>query len=93
MTKEEFSTIDKNLILILDIREDDEVVDLPCLPGALHIPMSRLLPEIEIETIPKDRKVVTVCYSGGRCHGVNQALAAHGYEVDMLEGGMSELSR
>lgn len=93
MTKDELAVIDKNTITLLDIREDDEVADLPCLPGALHVPMSRLMPEIQRRAIPDDKKIITICFSGGRCHGVNRMLSTHGYDVDYLEGGMCEINR
>lgn len=93
MTKEEFAIINKSNILVLDIREEEEVRDLPCIPGAIHIPISRLMPEIQRRALPEGKKIITVCYSGGRCHGVNRVLSAHGYEVDYLEGGMCEIYR
>lgn len=89
MKKEELENIDFNKVLLIDIREDEELLEMPSIEGAAHIPMGKIIKEAEDGNLPKDKKIVTVCRSGGRCQIVNTELAALGYEVDFLEGGMS----
>ncbi len=88
MTKEELKTITQDDYMLVDIREDSELIQLPSLPGAIHIPLQQLLLLAEDEQLPKDKLIVTVCYSGGRCYPVNHILKDLGYQVDLLEGGM-----
>ena len=89
MTREELKTTAKDDYILIDIREDAELIQLPALPGAIHIPMQQLLVLAEDEQLPRDKLIVTVCYSGGRCHPVNHRLKDLGYQVDLLEGGMA----
>ncbi len=89
--KEELQNIDTNKIMLVDIRENEELLQLPSIDGATHIPMGRIIKEAEDGNLPKDKKIVTICRSGGRCKIVNAELNLLGYEVDLLEGGMSGL--
>lgn len=70
---------------LLDVREDDEW-EAGHAPDAIHIAMG-LVPD-QVDRIPDDRTVVCVCRVGGRSGAVAQALAAAGYEVRNLDGGM-----
>jgi len=88
MTKEELSNLDKDKVLLVDIREDYELQDKPPLPEAIHIPMGEIIKKAEGGELPKDKKIITVCRSGGRCQIVNSTLKQLGYDVDLLEGGM-----
>jgi sulfur dioxygenase len=88
MTKEELLKTGGDKILIVDIREEEELVTSPSIPGAVHIPMGKIIREAEDGRLPHDKKIVTVCRSGGRCQMVNHELRELGYDVDWLEGGM-----
>lgn len=91
MTKDELNDIDKDKVLLVDIREPEELTITPTVPGAINIPMSNLSEVIGTPALPQDKKIVTICRSGGRCFMVNQVLKAHGYDVDYLEGGVISL--
>lgn len=93
MTKEELLNINLDEILLIDIREDDEVSAVPSISGAVHIPMARLIEEANQDILPKNKKVVTICRSGGRCQIVNEVLSEKGYDVDYLEGGMNSFNQ
>jgi len=88
MTKKEFEQANKDEIVVIDIREPEELIMLPSIPGAVNIPMGQILQAVENGELPKDKMIVTVCRSGGRCFVVNDELAARGYNVDYLEGGL-----
>ncbi len=91
MTKEKFLELNPTEVLIVDIREDGEVAVNPGPAGAAHIPMQIFADYIGDGTIPKDKKVITVCHSGGRCMMIHQHLLDHGYDADYLEGGVMGL--
>ena len=91
MTKEELLHINPNEILLLDIRTDDEVKAIPCIDSAQHMPMRTVINEVNSGELPKDKKIVTICHSGGRCMMLHQFLLEHGYQADYLEGGIISL--
>jgi rhodanese-related sulfurtransferase len=70
---------------LLDVREDHEWQQLH-VPGARHIPMSRL--QSEWETLPRDRPVLVLCAVGGRSQAVARFLAAQGYEASNIVHGI-----
>jgi DMSO/TMAO reductase YedYZ molybdopterin-dependent catalytic subunit/glyoxylase-like metal-dependent hydrolase (beta-lactamase superfamily II) len=71
--------------LLLDVREPDEW-------RAQHAPTAMLVPMGTVRTrlpeLPRDRKVVVVCRSGGRSAAVTDALRAWGFDAVNLSGGM-----
>jgi rhodanese-related sulfurtransferase len=77
----------KNGALLVDVRENDEVVQLGYdVPNLLHIPLTQF--EERFQEIPKDKPVVLVCKSGGRSLRAAGFLVNHGYEnvVNMKHG-------
>lgn len=56
-------------------------------PAARHIPLDAI--GTRHRELPKDRPVVTVCRSGARSANAARRLAAAGYEVANLRGGMT----
>ncbi len=80
---------DKEKTLLVDIRETNELKMLPPIDGAIHIPLSTFGNAINTPLLPQDKKIITICHSGGRCLMVNQTLQSLGYDVDYLEGGMA----
>lgn len=73
--------------LLVDVRENDEVAELAYdVPNLLHIPLTQF--EERFQEIPKDKKVVMVCKSGGRSLRAAGFLVNHGYEnvVNMQHG-------
>ncbi len=70
---------------LLDVREDDEW-QAGHVPGAVHIPMSGLLPRIA--EVPKEGDVVVMCKVGGRSAQVTAYLMQQGWtNVRNLDGG------
>jgi rhodanese-related sulfurtransferase len=71
---------------LLDVREDDEWA-AGHIAGAVHIPMSGLLPRVA--EVPRDRDVVVVCKVGGRSAQVTAYLLQQGWpSVRNLDGGV-----
>jgi rhodanese-related sulfurtransferase len=71
---------------LLDVREDDEWA-AGHIDGAVHIPMSGLLPRVA--EVPKDRDVVVVCKVGARSAQVTAYLRQQGWSmVRNLDGGV-----
>lgn len=75
-------------VRILDVREGEEFAGSETLPGAENMPMGKVFLEATKGTLPKDRKIVTVCKTGGRCEIVARELKKKGYDIDHLEGGL-----
>lgn len=89
MKIDDLHNLDQDKVLLVDIREPQELAVEPSIPGAINIPMSTILQEVERGNLPMDKTIVTICRSGARCHVVNAELRARGFITDMLEGGMN----
>ena len=59
-------------------------------PGRLVIPMGQVL--ARTSDLPRDRKIVVVCRSGGRSAAVTDSLLSCGFDAVNLAGGMSAWS-
>jgi rhodanese-related sulfurtransferase len=93
----------KEKILIVDVREMDEVAEMPLLSGVayyVNLPMSviQMLPKEEVkERFEKlsagagvkldEMRVILSCRSGARSGAVQAELARDGIETENLEGG------
>jgi rhodanese-related sulfurtransferase len=80
-------------VLVLDVREADEYARGERIEGAQNMPMGRVFVEAKKGTLPKDRKIVAVCQTGGRCEIVARELRAKGYDIEHLEGGIEGWKR
>jgi rhodanese-related sulfurtransferase len=60
-------------------------------PFALHVQLTDLA--ARMHRLPKGRPVVVVCRSGSRSRSACRSLAAAGYDVVNLRGGMASWSR
>jgi rhodanese-related sulfurtransferase len=69
--------------LLLDVREDDEWREGHP-PGAHHLPLGRLRPEV----LPPGRPVYCICRSGNRSGRAVEALTAAGIDARNVTGGM-----
>ncbi|NPB08494.1 MAG: rhodanese-like domain-containing protein [Aquificae bacterium] len=81
-------------IVLLDIRTPQEmsVVGITY-RNALQIPMNELFKEENLKKIPRDKKVIVVCRSGGRALVATVALRSVGFNnVYVLKGGISKLA-
>ena len=70
---------------LLDVREPEEWLAGRA-PAATHIPLGDLA--AQLDDLPKDRKIVIVCRSGGRSGVATDALVQRGYDAVNLGGGM-----
>jgi rhodanese-related sulfurtransferase len=70
---------------LLDVREPDEWAAGRA-PAAVHIPIGQVI--AQLDRLPADRPVVTVCRMGGRSNAVAVALNQRGYHALNLAGGM-----
>lgn len=71
--------------LLLDVREDDEW-EAGHAVAAVHVALGRL--GTEAGGLPRDRRIVAVCRSGGRSERAARALRGAGYDAVNLAGGM-----
>ena len=76
-------------VTILDVREQDEFdAGEGGIEGSQNIPMGQVFVEAQQGNLPKDKKIITVCKTGGRCEVVARELKEKGYDIEHLEGGM-----
>jgi rhodanese-related sulfurtransferase/glyoxylase-like metal-dependent hydrolase (beta-lactamase superfamily II) len=71
--------------LLLDVREPDEW-SAGHAPDAVFVPMKEV--RARQSELPKDRRIVTICRSGGRSAAVTEALNAWGFDSVNLAGGL-----
>lgn len=78
-------------ILLLDVREKEEVEQSgEKIEGSQNMPMGRVFLEATKGNLPKDKKIVAICKTGGRCGIVARELSQKGFDIDSLEGGIDE---
>ncbi len=70
---------------MLDVRQPDEYRQ-GHISGAELIPLGELTQKMR--RIPKDREIICVCHSGNRSSVAARQLAAAGYKVSNMRGGM-----
>ncbi len=75
---------------LLDVRQPEEYKQ-GHISGAELIPLGEL--GQKMRRIPKDREVICVCHSGNRSSVAARQLAAAGYKVSNLRGGMISWER
>lgn len=82
----------KNGALLIDVREKEEVAEIAFnVPNSLHIPLSEF--EEKYTQIPKDKKIVLACKSGGRSLRATAFLINNGYPSDRVVNMKFGLSR
>jgi rhodanese-related sulfurtransferase len=72
-------------VQLVDVRLDDEW-EAGHIAGAKHIPLDSL--STRADEIDRSQPVVLYCRSGDRSGGAADALAASGWEVESMEGGL-----
>ncbi|MGY1825699.1 rhodanese-like domain-containing protein [Blastococcus sp. SYSU DS0541] len=77
---------DRTEAVLLDVREADELAE-GRIAGSTHIPLGQLT--ARAFELDRRRPVITVCRSGGRSSQAAALLAAQGYDVANLAGGMT----
>lgn len=74
-------------VILVDVREDEEFAE-EHIPGALHLPLSRLDP-ITLHFAANGRRVVLHCLSGGRSAKAGACLRSAGHmDIAHLRGGL-----
>ena len=76
--------------VVVDVRQHNEW-RAGRIRGAVHIPLHELA--AQIDRMPRDRTLITVCRSGHRSAAAARALHRVGYEVENLRGGMMQWAR
>jgi rhodanese-related sulfurtransferase len=79
-------TADRTEAVLLDVREATELAG-GRIAGSTHIPLGQLA--ARAFELDRSRPVITVCRSGGRSSQAARFLAAQGYDVTNLDGGMT----
>ncbi|HEX6252322.1 MAG TPA: molybdopterin-synthase adenylyltransferase MoeB [Gemmatimonadaceae bacterium] len=77
-------------VMLLDVREDVEW-RIGHISGARLVPL-RSLPSA-LGTLPVEREIVVYCHHGTRSRAATELLAANGYRVSNLVGGIDRWSR
>jgi rhodanese-related sulfurtransferase len=72
--------------LVLDVRQPEEFREAH-IQGAKLVPLGNL--KSSLSDLPKEREIVCVCASGSRSSSATKMLAAEGYQVINMQGGMS----
>jgi|GEM_PF-3849891 len=76
-------------IVLLDVRQPEEWADY-AIPGAMLVPLARLLDELPKLGLPKDRQVICICRSGRRSSMAAEFLRKEGFQALNMEGGMRQ---
>jgi len=85
LTPEQAQAKAKAGALILDVRTPLERQEAK-IPGSQALPLDRLA--AEWEKLPKDREIICQCRSGSRSATAARFLAAKGFKVYNLQGGI-----
>ena len=71
--------IAKGDVVVLDVREPNELVETGTVKGAIHIPLGQL--ESRLGELPKDKVILTACRSGGRASRALTLLESKGFKT------------
>ena len=69
----------KGDVVILDVREDSELVETGTVKGAIHTPLGQL--ETRLGELPKDKVILTACRGGGRASRALALLESKGFKT------------
>ena len=69
----------KGDVVVLDVREDSELVETGTVKGAIHIPLGQL--ETRLGELPKDKVILTACRGGGRASRALALLESKGFKT------------
>lgn len=72
---------------ILDIRKKDDFTE-NSIEGSIHSEWKDVFDFIEGDALPRDKKIIVVCYSGQSAGQVTAILKLLGYDACSLLGGM-----
>ena len=77
---------DPDNTVLLDVREVPEL-QMAAVEGATHIPMGEI--EARIGELDKSKSILCMCHHGGRSAMVANFLAAQGFDVYNVAGGIN----
>ena len=69
----------KGEVVVLDVREPNELAETGTVKDAIHIPLGQL--ESRLGELPKDKVILTACRSGGRASRALALLEAKGFKT------------
>ena len=75
-------------VYLLDVRTPEEFATWR-IPASQNLPLDRLLAGEGVDSIPRDRAVVTVCAHGRRAQQAAEHLLRYGIRACVLSGGMA----
>ncbi len=88
VTAEEFSVMEREGMVLVDVREPAELAVIGFIEGAINIPVGQLARRIGELPARKETPVVVVCQSGSRSREAAHFLQSQGYSaVKDLAGG------
>ncbi|MBD7910817.1 CoA-disulfide reductase [Clostridium cibarium] len=85
----EVDKIDKEKSIILDVREEFELVTGK-IDNSMHIPLGKL--RDRLDQIPKDKNIYVTCQVGLRGYVASQILKQHGINAINVDGGIKTYS-
>ncbi len=74
-------------VVVVDVREPHEIA-AAAFPGAVAVPLARILEGSVLPDWPHGPAVVVVCHAGARSHTAAQVLRAAGVDASNLTGGI-----
>lgn len=84
---DEFEQLQKKQPLaIIDVREEEEYAS-GHISEAISLPLSQIQERVDL--LDKEQAYYVICHSGGRSQMACEFLAAKGYQVTNILGGMS----
>lgn len=84
---DEFEQLQKKQPLaIIDVREEEEYAS-GHISEAISLPLSQIQERVDL--LDKEQAYYVICHSGGRSQMACEFLAAKGYQVTNVLGGMS----
>lgn len=77
----------KEDLFILDIRKKEDFAE-NFVEGSVHCEWSQVFEFIEEDILPKDKKIIVICYTGQTAGQTVGVLKLLGYDACSLKGGM-----
>jgi NADPH-dependent 2,4-dienoyl-CoA reductase/sulfur reductase-like enzyme/rhodanese-related sulfurtransferase len=85
----EFSELDPETDVLIDLRNTDELEEVGEIEGAIHIPLDQL--RDRLHELDKSKRYVPFCAVGLRGYLGYRILAQHGFDAKNLSGGYKTL--
>ncbi len=78
---------ERDRIILLDVRNPDELKTDGKIPGSLLIPLNQL--PNKIDKLDKNKKILVYCRSGTRSVSASRLLSSLGFKVYNIKGGIN----